>query len=68
MRHDELISYLNKNKHLLNLSGIAKASDINISVLNNALAGRTDGHGTVQKIPKKHLPKLLEVLKELQNC
>ncbi len=67
MTHEQILDYLNKNKHLLNISGIAKASKMNTSVLNNAMAGRADGHGTVQKIPQKHLPKLIQVISQLQQ-
>jgi hypothetical protein len=64
--HDKIVNYLNENRHLLSLSGIAKEVGISASQLHHALNGDLDGRGYKIVVPEKHLAALKACLLKLK--
>ena len=62
----KLLNWLRKNKSRLSIMGIAKETGISTTQLHKAISEGADGHGTIVVIPDKHLPKLLEVIKDMK--
>jgi DNA-binding phage protein len=63
---DKVLKWLRDNKSRLSISGIANEAGMSITQLHKAISEGTDGHGTIVKIPEKHLPKLMAIIKDMK--
>lgn len=63
---EKILNWLRKNKSRLSISGIANEAGMSITQLHKAISEGVNGNGRVETIPDKHLPKLIELIKDMK--
>lgn len=63
---EKLLNWLRKNKSRLSISGIATEAGMSITQLHKSISEGVNGNGRIETIPEKHLPKLIEIIKDMR--
>jgi hypothetical protein len=63
---EKVLNWLRHNEHRISKLAISKEVGISNTQLSKAIKGQANGNGRVETIPDKHLPKLLEIIKDMK--